>query len=611
MGKMNRIKLIQALLFCACVLVAQSLVSCSDKDELEQMGKGNNSLYEVSINVEIENSVITPSNSKMTRVIVAEDETNGLKTTWENNDRLTVAYHSGGTLKTTELTVESINGSSATFHGNVESSADAQAFKTSTLYAVNNKTTDKIKATIENNKLKVSVDLSEQSGDVSKIANYDLLYAKGAAATGLRFDHKMCVVRMDFVCDASVSTGNSLSEASFIYIPTTSTNKSIFADNATFEFGDDGESKKYNGITFFSPKFTSIPLKDGKASVYMVVPENDKLSGELSVKVKCDNGNNFRRHINIEEKSFPAQKVVAKTLKLKADNRTPNIGDYLYSDGTWGPLAYYTNKFPVALIFSNYTSPADRAKGFKHGYAVGLRDAAWPTPWGPDNTDYPETDNLFEHINATAPLTMMNDLDGLSTCQTLNEKYLKDHTYDNYYNHGGSKAAIPLAMEYGDAGWQYAFDPVPPVPTPSGTSGWYLPSVGQWFLMFANLSGLDPNKLQIARDYYSGNVYSLSWLFSSANEKNNYLRAFTNYFSSSSNPILGQYYNDGRIPQSVFYLPSGGQIDWHLWACDEAKSDGAACCVRLTQTEIGFTYLDKRQGTYSQNGYAARPVIAF
>ena len=166
-------------------------------------------------------------------------------------------------------------------------------------------------------------------------------------------------------------------------------------------------------------------------------------------------------------------------------------------------------------------------------------------------------------------------------------------------------------MEYGTYWWQYAYNDIPAVPTPAGTSGWYLPSVGQWFLMFANLSGLDPNKLQMARDYYTGNIYSMSWLFNSASEKANYLTTFTNYFSSDYNPILGQYYSEGRIPQSTFYLPADGQIDWYLWACDEAKSDGSACCVRLTNTEIGFTYLDKRQGTTSTNGYAARSVIAF
>lgn len=611
MGKVNCVKMAQAFFILGSVLGVLCFTSCSDRDEFAAVEKTGNTPYEVSLDVVIDNPAVVSTNKTMTRVGVAEDETNGLKTTWENDDKLTVAYKSGSTLKKAELGIAAINGNSATFRGNVESSADAQAFKTSTLYAVNNKATDKIDASIDNNKLKVSVDLSGQDGQVSQIANYDLLYAKGTASTGLHFSHKMCVVRMDFICDVPASSGSSLSETSFIYIPKTSTNKSVFADKATFAFGEEGETDRYNGITFFSPKANSIPFTNGKASVYVVVPNNEKLTGELSINAKCNNGDAFRRNLNIKEKSFLAQKVVAKTVKLKAKDKIPNIGDYLYSDGSWGPLVYYTDKYPVALVFSNYTSPTDREKGFTHGYAVGLRDAAWPTPWGPDNTDYPEAPNLFEHIDATAPLTMMNNLDGLSLCRTLNDKYLKNYTYDNYFNHGGSKAAIPLAMEYGGAGWEYAYDPIPLVPTPPHTSGWYLPSVGQWFLMFANLSGLDPNELQIARD--RGKVYSLSWLFSSASEKNKYLKNFTKCFDTYFNPILGQYRDDGRIPESAFYLPTdeGRTNWWYLWACDEAKSDGSACCVRLAQTEIAFTYLGKRNGTDDSNGYAARSVIAF
>lgn len=515
-------------------------------------------------------------------------------------------------LKTTELTVASMNGNSATFRGSVESSADAQAFKTSTLYVVNNKSTDKIDASVENNKLKVSVDLSGQNGNPSKIADYDLLYATGKASSSLHFTHQMSVMRLDFTTDATASLGNSISDLSLVYIPSTSTANSIFAKSASFEFGGEGTTSTYDGITFFTLSGLSIPVSDNKAKAYAVIPANGKLTGELSITVKGTSGNQFHRDINLKGKSFPAQEVVAKTIGLKASQRVPNIGDYLYSDGSWGPLKYYHDKYPVAVIFSNYTSATDRQRGYTHGYAMALRDAAWPTPWCPAGElgDYPETENVFEHVSATAPLSMMKNLDGLTTCQTLNSKYLKDYNYDNYLHHYSTKqAAIPHAMEYGDANWKEAFGEQTLVPAPSGTSGWYLPSIGQWFLMLANLSGLNPNNLVMTKDG-SGNVYSFSWLFSSATEKKAYLEKFQNYFDDYSNSILGQYHNDGRIPDVTFYVPTDGQIDWYLWACDEAKS-GYACCVRLLNSEIGFTYIGKTSGENASNGYAARSVIAF
>lgn len=613
MGKVNGVRFVQSLFVYSSILGVMCFASCSDQEDLEQAGKTGNSSYEVSLNATIGNSAVAPYNNKaVTRVGVAENETHGLKTTWESDDKLTVAYKSGSTLKTTELTVASMNGNSATFRGSVESSADAQAFKTSTLYVVNNKSTDKIDASVENNKLKVSVDLSGQNGNAGKIADYDLLYATGKASSALHFTHQMSVMRLDFTTDATASLGSSVSDLSLVYIPSASTANSIFAKSASFEFGGEGTTSTYDGITFFTLSGLSIPVSDNKAKAYAVIPANDKLTGELSISVKGASGNQFHRDINLKGKSFPAQEVVAKTIGLKASQRVPNIGDYLYSDGSWGPLKYYSDKYPVAVIFSNYTSATDRQHGYTHGYAMALRDAAWPTPWCPaeEQNDYPETENVFEHVSATAPLSMMKNLDGLTTCQTLNSKYLKEYNYDNYLHHYSTKrAAIPHAMEYGDANWKEAYNEQTLVPVPSGTSGWYLPSIGQWFLMLANLSGLNPNNLVMSKDS-GGNVYSFSWLFSSATEKKAYLKKFQNYFDDQSNSILGQYHNDGRIPGVTFYVPADGQIDWYLWACDEAKS-GYACCVRLLNSEIGFTYIGKTSGQNSANGYAARSVIAF
>lgn len=600
----------RSMSLCSCLLVAFLFSTCSSHEEVGRAVTVAKSGYEVSLDVEIEKPKKAAAKEMMSRIAVTEDEVSGLKTTWEDGDKLTVAYRSGGVLKTTQLSVVSTNGRSATFHGSVESSSDAQAFRTSTLYAVNDNASDKISTSISGNKLKVRVDFSRQTGEAGKIADYDLLYAEGQATSGLRFAHKVSVMRLDIVSASEGSSGNAISGLSLIYVPSTSTSKSVFAKSAEFEFGD-ASTSTYDGATFFQLSNLSIPFVNGKAAVYAVLPANDeKLTGELSVRLEENDGRVFRKHINLTGKSFPTHKVVAKTIRLKTEHRIPNIGDYLYSDGTWGPLAYYADKFPMALVFSNYTSEADRQKGYKHGYAVALRDAAWPTPWSPDNEDYPEAENVFEHIGATAPLTMMKNLDGLTTCQKLNTEYLSNYTYDNYYNHGGKKAAIPLAMEYGKQWWRHAYTGSPEVPVPTGTSGWYLLSIGQWFMMFTNLTGLNPNDLIKGADQY-GQVYTLSWTFSSASEKRKYLDKFTKYFDSNSNPILKAYYESHRIPEITFYLPADGQSDWYLWTCDEAKSGGYACCVHLSQTAISFTYLDKRSGENSLNGYAARSVIAF
>lgn len=396
MKLMNYSKIVRITLICGFILIILVFSACSNQDDMVETGKADKQGYKVSLNVEIDaHSSISPKYS-MTRVAVDEDISKGLKTTWNDNDKLTVAYTSNGTMKTAELTVKSKEGNSATFTGQVETSQDAEAFNHSTLYAVNK--TSKITTKVDANKLKVEVDLEGQKGTAAGIAEYDLLYAKGNAGSTLCFTHQMCVMRLDFQTDGT-KLGRQLSEVSFSFVPITSTQSSVFAETVSFEFGENEKTNSYKGNTFLT--LSDIYTSGNK--VYAVLPPhqiNDKLTGELSIKVKDNKGVAYRKNIKLKNKLFAAQMVEVKSIKLREPaERVPVIGDYLYSDGTWGPLEYSKyGEYPVAIIFSNYTSLADRQKGFVHGYAMALRDAAWPTAWGPDYNDYQEAPNLFENI---------------------------------------------------------------------------------------------------------------------------------------------------------------------------------------------------------------------
>lgn len=110
----------------------------------------------------------------------------------------------------------------------------------------------------------------------------------------------------------------------------------------------------------------------------------------------------------------------------------------------------------------------------------------------------------------------------------------------------------------------------------------------------------------------SGNqVTELAWRFGSSSERQGYLDNFSRYFSSYTNQVLGRYVQSGRMVSTLFYLPNNGQLDWYLWACDEATSDGTAAVVYLNSTDIVFKYMPKQTGEYTNNGYAARSILAF
>ena len=153
---------------------------------------------------------------------------------------------------------------------------------------------------------------------------------------------------------------------------------------------------------------------------------------------------------------------------------TTDGNTYLYNDGTWGttiPTSTATRQI-IGVVFSNATSAADQAHGWSHGYALAVTNAqntggaAW------------STNNVAELGSFTnTPSLIMTNMDGYTETQTIKTK--AGSNLQSQY------PAFYYATSYGTAavgGVKYA--------APSGTSGWYLPSAGQSYLIVKNLGGI-------------------------------------------------------------------------------------------------------------------------
>ena len=158
---------------------------------------------------------------------------------------------------------------------------------------------------------------------------------------------------------------------------------------------------------------------------------------------------------------------------------------FLFSDGTWGPYNDYVKAgtTPIAIIFSRSLSATDRAAGFVHGYAMALKDASGTFAWENNGTDVSELTN----VNTTSAL--IADKDGRTESNVINST-----TYP---------AAYAATTSYKST-----------VSAPSGTSGWYLPSIGQWFDICVNLGGMSSSAGN--NNYYDGGSY-LYWNGQSSN----------------------------------------------------------------------------------------------
>ena len=389
------------------MLVVSLIVSCSKNlNEMEHPMDDSGRYI-----IELRGSVQVPR----TRISESADELNGLRTSWDQGEKIKVMYYKGDAASLAELVSVSGDG---LFTGSVETGEEALAFTTSELHCIS--TSEKIGTELQGRNAICTVDLSGQDGSLGNVAQYELMYVKGRASGTLCFEHLTSVLRLTF----DGIQGSEVTSVSLSFTPSASGGGSaLFATSAIYKFGPDGVEKQPEDAVFYDLKDIHVPIDSGTAVIYLVIPAREKLYGELSACLTSDSAI-YRRYIKLGGKSFKANNVVARTEIVSDGDRVPAIGDYVYSDGTWGPLVYYEDKWPQAVIFSNYTSAEDRAAGFTHGYAMALKDAAWPTTWAPENEvethpDYPEAPNLFESVSASAPLQMMENLSGLSTCRVL------------------------------------------------------------------------------------------------------------------------------------------------------------------------------------------------
>ena len=250
-----------------------------------------------------------------------------------------------------------------------------------------------------------------------------------------------------------------------------------------------------------------------------------------------------------------------------------NIGDYYYSDGTWGSIAEHTNSTasPIGIIFSNSTSNIDKEHNWIHGYAMALQNAGSGTAtyqWYTSNSGNPTGTYISEADN------IMSDKDG--------------YTHSGYLQTSGYAAGI-AAHNYTAKDRNKNT-----VNTPSSSSGWYLPSIGQWY----NICGSLGEMITISGMPYTncGSAW-LHWYSGDDNSGKNY----SSLCVSNLNVYLNVLKDKGY---SVDLFCNNNEYYWSSSECNSS----CACCVPF-YSDGGIGLNDRLNNkTYL---YRVRPVIAF
>lgn len=136
-------------------------------------------------------------------------------------------------------------------------------------------------------------------------------------------------------------------------------------------------------------------------------------------------------------------------------NLTARIGDYYYDDGTVSS-ELLSDKKPVGIVFSLETSKRDQIMGYTHGQIVSLTDiSSIKMEWDNDEKDYDKYPNYVWNNRMDA----LKDIDGLG-----------------YLN---CEETIQLTINSNSQ--NYMEDEI------KGTSGWYVPTAGQWAKILTNI----------------------------------------------------------------------------------------------------------------------------
>ncbi len=308
----------------------------------------------------------------------------------------------------------------------------------------------------------------------------------------------------------------------------------------------------------------------------------------------------------------------AATVNISAQNfvdanQTTNvngtrIGDYVFSDGKWGPIVKeeITDKhYPIAVIFSTKPSATDIAAGYKHGYAIALASAGGQLTWAATGTQY--VNHRIRSEVATDFNAVLKDYDGRTETDALKTAAGDNFTKENYpsawYAVNFGTDAVNLTDNSDPTKGAESTTSSAAYKAPAGTSGWYLGSAGQYYLVALNLGG------NITSD--------MTWNHGNANldADDNNAQAQWNYITGVSEANLNQLntlFNAGAsdYATAVPMVWKANTYDTWYWTSTEFSAGRAFQAAWSRLGSFGVSS-DVAKSNSLTNNRGVRPVLAF
>lgn len=366
------------------------------------------------------------------------------------------------------------------------------------------KNTDEARVSAWTPDIEPETDISDQSGGY---AAFDVLYASAIGrydqAINLRFIHRMAKI------EVILKAGEGITEEELEGATVT-----IFGDPLTHSTaglvspGDqsDGEIKPYYDAA--TKKYEAlVPPQDmtGKPLIRISIGSNDFTytpETEAAGKFGFFGGKRYAYTITVKANGIDVQSVTSGTWVANGEENVTSkrvkqrftadelkIGDYFYSDGTWSDgglrkiyadgsmhIDYYKpvplrGKTVVGIVFQTDKSRIGKKEKEKlggenkaHGLVMAVKNAnaAEKVIWSNESR---YLDLLNDCVSKS---DNYSDISGYGNCESIRSL---EGNFDKY-------PALQAVDGYNTT-----------CPVPTTTTGWYLPSSGQWWDILQNLGG--------------------------------------------------------------------------------------------------------------------------
>jgi len=423
---------------------------------------------------------------------------------------------------------------------------------------------------------------------LSKYIASDLLYTSVVVPTtthSLTYSHKMAQIIVDVtVSNATYLTNSTIQSLTISNLQTKCTPNFTTSGN-TVSAPSFAASSTAATVTAYRKSSTSttaefflcVPAQTITSSnIFTVTVGGTAYTGKLTNSQTLSSGSAYNISITIDGKAtmvYPSGSIaVGDYYGIAANGQAVVVKNASISSASSKGIT------PIAVVFYLGPTTKDRANGWTHAYAMSLKISSKGCVWSTEtsatvqNSSHTGKANYTSHtFEYTAYTSAMADLDGYEATHNITDA-------------GGSYTAATYPAFFSAVNFALS--------KPKSSSGWYLPTVGQWWEICVNLGGVSRSATIAAGS--TGDWSTLSGADFCWTNLNNYVNA-----ANGDEFVTSASYEAGK-PQAYCY-----------WTSNERNATKAPNFdLRDHQGQI-YIYYSSQTTTKNNRNLYVRPVIAF